>query len=227
MERVTLAELMGPLNENEKKFAPPVVFVEGNRSLMADGPRVSIIGSRKASKEGLENAAALARALVKKGIIVVSGLAEGIDTVAHKTAMNEGGKTIAVLGTPLDRCYPAENRELQDEIMKNQLVISQFVPLSPVQEKNFVMRNRTMALISHASVVVEAAEKSGTRYQAWEALRLGRPLFILESVAKDQKLKWPKEVMKYGARVISVKDVKPLLDVLPASGGLVSLDVAF
>ena len=227
MEKVALCELMGPLNDTEKKCAPDFVFVEGDRSLMVDGPRVAIIGSRKASKEGLANAEKLARELVKKGIVIVSGLAEGIDTVAHKTAIAKGGKTIAVLGTPLDKCYPAGNRELQEEIVKNHLAISQFAPTSSIQEKNFVIRNRTMALISHASVVVEAAENSGTRYQAWEAIRLARPLFILDSVANNLELKWPKEVIKYGAVVISVKDVKALLDVLPTSGGLVNIDVAF
>ena len=226
MERVALKDLMGPLNETEEKSAPPFVYIEGNHNFMLDGPRVSIVGSRKASQTGINNTILLAEALVKKGIIIVSGLAEGIDTAAHKAAIKDGGKTIAVLGTPLDVCYPVENRKLQEEIMKNHLVISQFPLKSTVQRGNFPMRNRTMALISHATIIVEAGDTSGSLHQGWEALRLGRPLFILESIMNNKKLKWPQEMIKYGAIALSTKDLKPLLDVLPTSGILVNLDAA-
>jgi len=227
MERLMLNELIGPLNDIEKKSAPPYVYIEGNRNLMFDGPRVSIVGSRKASLVGIDNSILLAKALVKKGVIVVSGLAEGIDTAAHKTAIKEGGKTIAVLGTPLDTCYPAENSKLQEELTKKHLVISQFPLKLPTQRGNFPMRNRTMALISHTTIIVEASDTSGSLHQGWEALRLGRPLFILESVVNNKKLTWPKEMIKYGAIVLSTKNLKPLFDVLPTSDILVNLDVAF
>lgn len=111
--------------------------------------------------------------------------------------------------------------------MKNHLVISQFSPRSPIQRGNFPMRNRTMALISHASIIVEAGDTSGSLHQGWEALRLGRPLFILESIINNKKLKWPQEMIKYGAIILSTKDIKPLFDVLPTSSILVNLDVAF
>src|SRR5438034_11768458 len=88
--------------------------------------RVAIIGSRKASAKGLSTAAHIASVLSKKGVVVVSGLAEGIDTAAHETAIREGGRTVAVLGTPLNRVYPQKNSHLQHEIMTNHLVISQF-----------------------------------------------------------------------------------------------------
>ena len=227
MEKIILNELIGPLNDIEKKSAPPYVYIAGDRNLMFNGPRVSIVGSRKASSVGIDNAVFLAKTLVKKGVVIVSGLAEGIDTAAHKTAIKEGGKTIAVLGTPLDVCYPAENRELQNEIMKNHLAISQFPLKSIIQRGNFPIRNRTMALISDASIIVEAGDTSGSLHQGWEALRLGRPLFILELIVNNKKLKWPQEMIRYGAVVLSINDLKPLLEVLPTSHNLVSLDVAF
>jgi DNA processing protein len=148
--------------------------------------------------------------------VIVSGLAEGIDTAAHEAAMESDGRTIAVLGTPIEKPYPASNRDLFERIATQHLVVSQFAADAVVQPKNFPIRNRTMALIAHATVIVEAAEKSGTLHQAWEALRLGRPLFILESITRNPELKWPVEVQKYGAQVLSDSTFEDLVEQLPA-----------
>ena len=209
-------ELLGVLNDVEQKNAPARLYFRGDRRLLQDGARVSIVGSRSATPEGLRRAAKLARALVGHGVVVVSGLAEGIDTAAHEAAMHAGGRTIAVLGSPVDVAYPASNKALLELIAKDHLVISQFSPGVPIQPKNFPMRNRTMALVSHATIIVEAAEKSGTIHQAWEALRLGRPLFLLESIVKNPELSWPKEVQGYGAQVLSDSTFDELVEQLPA-----------
>lgn len=119
---------------------------------------------------------------MKRQAVVVSGLAEGIDTAAHRAAIDAGGKTIAVLGTPLDKSYPRSNAELQRTLMEEHAVLSQFPVGYPTQPKNFPMRNATMALIVCASVIVEAGESSGALSQGSETLRLGRMLFIMESV---------------------------------------------
>jgi DNA processing protein len=132
-------------------------------------------------------------------MIIVSGLAEGIDTIAHVTAIQSGGRTIAVLGTPLDSVYPRKNANLQREIMSKQLAVSQFPEGYPITRQNFPLRNRTMALISDASVIVEAGETSGTLSQGWETLRLGKPLFIMNSVCINPRLTWPKKMIQYGA----------------------------
>jgi len=108
-------------------------------------------------------------------------------------------ETIAVIGTPLNKTYPKENSELQKEIMKNHLVISQYPVGYSTTPKDFVLRNRTMALISDATVIVEAGNSSGSLHQGWETLRIGRPLFICKSVVQNNELKWPKEMIKYGA----------------------------
>lgn len=209
-------ELVGTLNDVERKNAPAKLYFRGDRSLFRLNPRVAIVGSRKASHEGLRRAGKLSRALVSQGAVVVSGLAEGIDTAAHAAAIEAGGRTIAVLGTPLEKPYPASNRDLFERIATEHLVVSQFSANIPAQPKNFPIRNRTMALIAHATVIVEAADKSGTLHQAWEALRLGRPLFILESITQDPRITWPAEVRKYGAQVLSDATFEELIEQLPA-----------
>ena len=173
------------LTEAEKKYFPERLFFGGNENLLYEKRRVSVVGSRAASKEGLQRAKIIAKNLLKHDIIVVSGLAKGIDTIAHQTAINYGGQTIAVLGTPLNIPYPKENADLLEKIKKEYLAISQFPEGFPTQPKNFPIRNRTMALISDATVIIEASDKSGTRHQGWEALRLGREVYILENVIQD------------------------------------------
>lgn len=213
----TVDELLGSLNEVERKNSPNRLYCIGDRRLFKLGPRISVVGSRTATDEGARRARKLARALVSGGAIVVSGLAEGIDTAAHTSAIEAGGRTIAVLGSSLEVPYPASNRSLFEQIAQEHLVVTQFASGMPVQAKNFPMRNRTMALLSHATVIVEAGERSGTLHQAWEALRLGRSLFLLESVARNPSLSWPAEVMKYGAQVLSDSNLQQLFDQLPTS----------
>jgi DNA processing protein len=209
-------DLLGALNDVERKHAPERLYFRGDRNLFRMCPRVAIVGSRKSSPEGLKRATKLVRALVSHGTVIISGLAEGIDTAAHLAAFESGGRTIAVLGTPLDKPYPSSNRDLFERIASENLVVSQFAPGASVQPKNFPIRNRTMALIAHATIIVEAGENSGTLHQAWEALRLGRPLFLLESITKRSDLQWPSEVQKYGAQVLSDATFEDLVEQLPA-----------
>ena len=211
--------LLGPLNEVERKNAPTRLFVAGHSEILHSGARVSIVGSRRASKRGLDNARALSEALAQEGVVIVSGLAEGIDTSAHWAAIGAKGRTVAVLGTPLDRFYPASNRGLQTIIMREHLCASQFPPGVPPRRGNFPMRNRTMALISDATVIVEAGEKSGSLHQGWEALRLGRPLFIFESIIEDPCLTWPKDMVRYGAQVISLPALDLVFEFVPERTG--------
>ncbi len=194
--------LVGPLNETEHRNAPPVLWYEGDVSLLRRSRRVSVVGTRAVSDDGRRRTVRLVRELVKRQVTVVSGLAAGVDTVAHRYAMTFHGKTIAVLGTGLDTAYPRENAELQSEIARAHLIVTQFPPGHRGAKTTFPQRNRTMALISDATVIIEAGEGSGTLHQGWEALRLGRPLFLLKSVV-DSGLAWPKEMLDYGAMVLS------------------------
>jgi len=214
-QRHTVEELLGSLNEVERKNAPEFLFASGNIDLCRNFPKVSIIGTRQVSEVGGKRTHALVKMLVGKEIVIVSGLAQGVDTCAHKAAISEGGKTIAILGTSLDVFYPKENEQLQREIMADHCAFSQFPSGSSIQKKNFPIRNRTMALLSHATVIIEAGEGSGTLHQGWEALRLGRPLFLMESLTKRDDLKWPKEMISYGAQILRRDSIDVLFDFLP------------
>lgn len=187
----------------ESRNVPDKLFVAGRLPTPLGMSRVSIIGTRSPSREGKELARATAEALVRGGYAVVSGLARGIDTVAHNAAIDGGGQTIAVLGTPLDRTYPAENARLQAEIMERHLAVSQFPPGQPVARGNFVRRNHTMAAISDATVIVEAGRSSGTRHQGREALRLGRGLFVSKLVMADRGNEWAQRLSQQGATTFS------------------------
>lgn len=213
----TPEKALGLLNAVEAKNAPARLFMLGDAELLRSMPKVSIVGSRKASPEGLRRARTLAAELAKNGVAVLSGLAEGIDAAAHRGAIEAGGRTIGVIGTPLDKSYPASNRALQEEIAREHLLISQFPIGSAVGKKNFPMRNRTMALISDATVIVEAADGSGSLHQGWEALRLGRPLYIMASIVEKEGVTWPDEMLSYGAKILTREGVEDLINFLPTT----------
>ncbi len=224
--RVTPEELLGPLDEIEKKHAPRELFIAGDKTLVTKGARVSIVGSRKASGAGLKRTKKLAALLAEMRVVVVSGLAEGIDAAAHTTAIERRGRTIAVLGTPLDKCFPAKHCALQARIMADHLVVSQFAPGRMLGTRAFPMRNRTMALVSDVTVIVEAGERSGTIHQGWEALRLGRPLYIMESLAREG-LEWTREMQRYGALVLSDKTKDLFLESIPAESRVERIAASF
>jgi DNA processing protein len=168
---------------------------------IAQRPCVAIVGTRKPSEEGLLRAARLARELSAAGVAVVSGLAEGIDGAAHRAAIDAGGRTIAVIGTPIDKAYPAAHAQLQEQIAADHLLVSQFAPGTPTLPAMFPQRNKLMAAIADATVIVEAGETSGTIHQAAECLRLGRKLFFLASLAR-LNYSWVQGFQRSGAGVV-------------------------
>lgn len=180
---------------------------------------VAVVGTRNPTQEGKARARRLAKALVNDDITVVSGLAAGIDTVAHETAIEVGGRTIAVIGTPLSHVYPRSNRELQTRIAEDFLVISQ-VPVIRYDKRDyrsnrafFPERNATMSALTEATIIVEAGETSGTLTQARAALHQGRKLFILDSCFENNQLTWPHRFAELGA--IRVKDYDDIARALP------------
>lgn len=216
-------EFISQFSEYERKIAPQNLYYEGDISLLTESVKVAVVGSRKPTKEGIIRAKTITKALVQQGITVVSGLAEGIDTIAHETAIANGGRTITCLGTPLNVTYPKSNTDLLLKIKKEHLAISQFPSGYPLMRQNFPQRNKTMALFSDATIIVEASENSGTRHQGWEALKLGRILFIMQNVAENDSLIWPKEMMKYGAQILKKDDLVEVLSEIP--GFISSLSV--
>jgi DNA processing protein len=162
--------------------APPILFARG--TLIADDSAVSVVGSRQASDRGLDIAAGVARELVSRSVTVVAGLALGIDTAAHRAALAVGGRTVAIIGTGINRVYPAQNADLHAEIAASGLLLSQFWPDAPPRKQNFLMRNATMSGYGLATVVVEAGEHSGARAQARLAVEHGRPVILTDMVLK-------------------------------------------
>ena len=169
-------------------------------------PSVAIVGTRNISELGAARARKLARELSRAGVVVVSGLAKGVDTEALTAAIDEGGSVIGVIGTPIDRAYPVENERLQERIYRNQLLISQFEPGKRVFPSNFPERNKVMAAISDATAIIEASDTSGTLHQAAECVRLGRWLFISKSLMNTD-LRWPSKFKDYPvARILTQTD---------------------
>ncbi|GAB3806500.1 DNA-processing protein DprA [Micromonospora zhanjiangensis] len=163
---------------------PPLLFTRGE--LRRHERAVAVVGSRNATDDGLRIARAAASSLANRGVTVVSGLAKGIDTAAHVAALDAGGRTVAVIGTGIQRYYPAANRGLQDQIAEVGLVISQFWPDAQPSKQSFPMRNAVMSGYAAATVVVEAGETSGARIQARLALQHGRPVVLTSQVMRHQ-----------------------------------------
>ena len=182
---------------------------------LVESRSVAVVGTRTPTREGTARARRLVRELVNDDFTVVSGLASGIDQVAHETAIEEGGRTIAVLGTPLSHVYPKENADLQRQIAEKFLVISQ-VPLKRYESQDYRLnrlffpeRNATMSALTEATIIVEAGETSGTLVQAKAALQQGRKLFILDSCFLNSRLTWPARFAEKGAiRVKEYDDVR-------------------
>ena len=210
-------EWLRGLSGAERKYAPVELFCAGDAGLLWRGRCVSVVGTRDPSGQGVVRTRKLVELLVDLDLVVCSGLARGVDTVAHESAVVRGGKTFAVLPTPLGVVTPKSNEGLYSELVANHLVVSQFPEGSGVNKGNFVRRNRTMALLSDATVVVEASNTSGTRFQALEALRLGRRLFLLESLALDKEVVWAQEVLRLGAEVLTRENAGDLLGSLGPS----------
>lgn len=172
------------------------LWYSGNLQLLKH-PMVSVVGSRDLSREGAARTRKLTRLLVSNGICVVSGLAEGVDAEAHDVALENRGMTIAVMGTPIDECYPASHSGLKKEIEKQGLVLSQFPPGSIVQRGNFPQRNELMAALSAITIVIEAKIDSGTRHQVKSALGYGRQVGFLASLA-EKRFPWIQDAMVSG-----------------------------
>ncbi len=168
----------------------PELWCVGDTELL-QGECVAIVGTREVSLQGVARARRLARELAQAGVVVVSGLAKGVDTEALSAAIGAGGRVVAVIGTPVTRAYPAENAKLQEEIAREHLLVSQFAPGARVFPSNFPDRNKLMAALTDATAIIEAGETSGTLHQAAECVRLGRWLFITKSTMEDAALTWP------------------------------------
>jgi DNA processing protein len=193
---------------------PPFLFYRGQLE-SRDAGGVAVVGTRHPTDGGLRRARAIAAGLAERGITVISGLAAGVDTAAHQGALRAGGRTVAVVGSGLERAYPKENAELQDQLGREHLVLSQFWPNTAPTQRTFPMRNAVMSGYAAATVVVEASGHSGAKMQARLALQHGRPVFLLDSLLEHS---WAQEYSrKPGTRVVATAD-----DVLAALDDLLA-----
>ena len=184
-------------------YHPPMgIYVRGELP-DDDIDTVAIIGARKCSRYGATVAYEIAKDLGKTNVIVVSGMARGIDSEGHRGIMDGGGKTVAVLGCGVDICYPPENQELMERIMENGCIISEFPPGMPPVPGNFPSRNRIIAGLSKMVVVVEAGKKSGTLITADLALENGRDVFVVPGNVTSALSKGTNELIKQGCPIIT------------------------
>ena len=189
--------------------APPLLFALGNVELLRK-PQLAIVGSRHPTAAGRSLAAKFASELAAAGFVITSGLARGIDAAAHESALAAGGTTIAVCGTGLDICYPAQHRTLFDRIARNGLVVSEFPPGTPPRAPHFPQRNRIISGLARGVVVVEAAAGSGSLITARHALAQGREVFAVPGSPLNPLAAGCLELLREGATL-----VRDAADMLP------------
>ena len=197
-----------PLNLRRIVNLPPFLFVRGE--LRPDDARsVAVVGTRKATDAGIRRAQRMAGALVDAGVTVVSGLAAGIDTAAHAAALDRGGRTIAVLGTGITKCYPGTNRDLAERIAGGGgALVSQFWPTSSPATWTFPRRNVVTSGISQGTVVIEASATSGAKMQARLALEHGKKVWLIRTLVTEQP--WAQRYLERGA--IEVEEPSDVVD---------------
>ncbi|WP_434511635.1 DNA-processing protein DprA [Desulfitobacterium sp. AusDCA] len=186
--------------------APPLLYYKGNIEAGEEG--VALVGSRKATPYGKAAAEFLGKELVRQGLVVVSGLARGIDTAAHKGALSGQGKTWAILGSGLDYLYPPENKKIAEQIILQGAIISEFAPGVPPEPQFFPMRNRIISGVARGVVVVEAAARSGALITVDFALEQGREVFAVPGPIFSGQSKGCHQLIRQGAKLVEgVEDI--------------------
>jgi DNA processing protein len=182
-------------------YAPPALFYVGRRQLL-NRPALAIVGSRNATAQGVANARAFAQSLAQAGLTIVSGLAVGIDAAAHEGALEGRGSTLAVVGTGLDRVYPARHRDLAHRIAGDGGLLSEFPPGTPPRDRNFPRRNRLISGLAHGVLVVEAALSSGSLITARYAGEQGREVFAIPGSIHSPLSKGCHKLIREGAKLV-------------------------
>jgi DNA processing protein len=200
IRRLTPDDPHYPARLAEAAPAPPL-WVRGTLE-DDDAPAIAIVGSRRGTPYGLEVAARLARDLAARGVTIVSGFARGIDSAAHRAALEAGGRTVAVLGCGIDVVYPPENARLADAVAERGALVTQFPPGTPPLPHHFPTRNRTLAALALGVVVVEAAARSGSLSTAGFAADLGREVFAVPGKITAPTSAGVHRLLRDGARLV-------------------------
>jgi len=199
---LTIEDDQYPENLKTIHYPPPVLYFKGTIT-EADKNSISIVGSRKATYYGKMVADKLSKDLALTGLTVISGMARGIDTAAHKGTLSVNGRTIAVLGCGINHIYPPENRRLAQEIQESGALVSEFPLFTLPERQNFPRRNRIISGLSLGTVVVEAAEKSGALITADFALDQGREVFAIPGNINSPLSKGSHNLIKQGAKLVN------------------------
>jgi DNA processing protein len=201
---------------------PPLLFSRGDEQLLSSRS-VAVVGSRKATPAGRRVAEEIARLLSREGVPVVSGMALGIDGAAHRGALNGRGGTLAVLGSGLDVAHPPSHRALLRQVRKEGLLVSEFLPWEAPRPFHFPKRNRIIAALAHAVIVVEAGERSGALITVDHALDLGREILCVPGSVETPQSRGSNALLRDGARVLThpeavLEELAGLLPGAEASG---------
>ena len=213
MTTISIGDKFYPKLVSQIANPPQKLYAEGNLKLL-NQPAITVVGSRNMTGYGQKVSSFLVRDLVANNLVIVSGLARGVDAWAQQTCLRFGGKTIAVLAHGLDKIYPPENRSLAEEIIKKGgLWLSQYPPKTPIKVSNFRERDRLMAALSAGTLVIEGKSKSGTKITASYAVDFGREVFAVPGPIDSPNAIGPAELIQQGAKlVLTVEDI---LDELP------------
>lgn len=213
---LTLADANYPQSLLQIPDPPVLLFATGDPDVLRK-PAVAIVGARSATPQGIANAEAFARSLGQAGLTIISGLALGIDTAAHRGALASGAPTIAVIGTGADRVYPARNRELAHEIAGQGVILSEFPLGTPPLPHNFPKRNRLIAGLAQGVLIVEAAVGSGSLITARLATECGREVFAIPGSIHSPLARGCHRLIRDGAKLVeTAQDVLEELAGLPA-----------
>jgi DNA processing protein len=196
---------------------PPVLWAHGVPEVLHAPRAVAIVGARAATRQGLEVAAALGAGLASAGVVVVSGLARGVDTAAHRAALDAGGRSVAVLGSGIDRVYPPEHDRLASRLAEHGAVVSEFAPGTPPLAHHFPLRNRIISGLTAATIVVEASERSGSLITAGAALEQGREVMAVPGSVAGGRHRGAHALLRDGATL--VEGAADVLAALGWSGG--------
>ena len=195
---------------------PPFIFCVGQWVDEVDRLGLAVVGTRKPTSKGIARAERMAKGLAERKVTVISGLALGVDSAGHRSALTHGGRTVAVLGSGLDHVYPKQNTSLAERIVESDgALVSQFVPTQHPTRSTFPMRNVVMSGLAQGTIVIEANERSGAKMQARFALQHGRAVFLLRSLVDTYK--WAKDYAesgKYGTTAIVVDTIDDVLNAL-------------
>ncbi|AFY74922.1 DNA protecting protein DprA [Synechococcus sp. PCC 7502] len=199
---------------------PPVLYYQGNIQTWAEESAIAIIGTRNPSSYGRKWAKKIARALAESGFVVVSGLAEGIDAESHHSCLEVGGTTLAVVGTGVDRIYPPKHLQLYQEVQRSGLVISEYPQGTGPEKSHFPQRNRIIAGLCRASIVIEAPSRSGALITAHQANEYGRDVYALPGSLDIEQAHGCLQLINRGAQVILGID-----ELLESLGAMPQLDI--